>query len=177
MRGRAWMTAARWPTSGHYPPSLATGVVSCRASPGGTEGFELNTWGEVDAPRVTAWRQRPSSTSCFSRAWFSRPRATFLAGAKLPPANASLQSGGLRWSSVATRCQARQISNHTSCSSHICKRRQQVEGLAYFSGKSCQRAPARQRIEVTEGQQRRRQQSGPAGDVGMRLFQASGDTT
>ena len=35
------------------------------------------------------------------------------------------------------------MSSQTSCSSHSCRRRQQVDGLGYSSGKSCQRAPVR----------------------------------
>ena len=65
--------------------------------------------------------------------------APFLAGAKLPSRKLSLQSNWPRASSSARNC--RHTSNHTSCSSHNCKRRQQVLGRGYSGGRSRQRAP------------------------------------
>jgi hypothetical protein len=67
--------------------------------------------------------------------------APFFAGAKLPSANASDQSSCPRWSSSARN--ARQASSQTSCSSHNLSRRQQVEGLGYWFGRSAQGAPVR----------------------------------
>jgi hypothetical protein len=70
---------------------------------------------------------------------FADAVAPFLAGAKLPSRNDSLQSSLPRWSSSLRNC--RQILSHTSCSSHCRSRRQQVLGLGYSLGKSRQRAP------------------------------------
>ncbi len=70
---------------------------------------------------------------------FAHSLAPFLAGAKLPSINASLQSSFCRWSSSARK--ARQILSQISSSSQSCKRRQQVLGLGYSRGKSRQRAP------------------------------------
>jgi hypothetical protein len=65
----------------------------------------------------------------------------FFAGAKLPSANASLQSSWPLASSSARK--TRQAFNQTPCSSHSFKRRQQVEGLGYRLGKSAHGAPVR----------------------------------
>jgi hypothetical protein len=67
--------------------------------------------------------------------------APFLAGAKLPSINASLQFNCCR--SFSSPRKVRQISSHTSCSSQSRNLRQQVEGAGNSSGKSCQRAPLR----------------------------------
>jgi hypothetical protein len=67
--------------------------------------------------------------------------APFFAGAKEPSTNASDQSIWPFASSSARN--ARQVSSHTSCSSHNFSRRQQVEGLGYCLGKSAQGAPVR----------------------------------
>src|SRR5580704_1784838 len=72
---------------------------------------------------------------------FSNFRAPFLAGAKLPSRNDSLQSSCSRWFSSARN--ARQMVSQTSCSSQSRSRRQQVAGEGNSSGKSCQRAPLR----------------------------------
>jgi len=63
----------------------------------------------------------------------------FFAGAKLPSAKVSSQSRYPRSSNSAKK--ARQISSQTPNSSQYFKRRQQVEGLGYRSGRSRQRAP------------------------------------
>ena len=68
-------------------------------------------------------------------------RAPFLAGAKLPSRNDSLQSNC--WRSFSSLRNARQIFSQTPCSSQARSRRQHVEGCGYCSGKSCQRAPLR----------------------------------
>jgi len=72
---------------------------------------------------------------------FSDASAPFFAGANVPSTKVSLQS---RWprSSNSSR-KARQTVNQTSCSIQRWRRRQQVLGLGYRSGKSCQRAPVR----------------------------------
>jgi len=75
----------------------------------------------------------------FAPLGFADALAPFLAGAKLPSRNDSLQSNLPRWSKSLRNC--RQILSHTSCSSHWRKRRQQVLGLGYSLGKSLQRAP------------------------------------
>ena len=67
--------------------------------------------------------------------------APFFAGAKLPSANASLQSNCPRWSSSDRK--ARHASSHTSCSSQSLSLRQHVEGLEYLFGKSAHGAPVR----------------------------------
>jgi len=67
--------------------------------------------------------------------------APFFAGAKLPSINASLQSSWA-FSSSSPR-NALHASSHTSCSSQIFSRRQQVEGLEYTFGRSAQGAPVR----------------------------------
>ena len=72
---------------------------------------------------------------------FSDFRAPFLAGAKLPSRNDSLQSSCSRWLSSARN--ARQMVSQTSCSSQSRSRRQQVAGEGNSSGRSHQRAPLR----------------------------------
>ena len=72
---------------------------------------------------------------------FSDFRAPFLAGAKLPSRNDSLQLSCSRWFSSARK--ARQMVSQTSCPSQSRSRRQQVAGAGNSSGKSCQRAPLR----------------------------------
>jgi hypothetical protein len=72
---------------------------------------------------------------------FSDADAPFLAGAKLPSRNASLQSRRAFWSSSERNC--RQILSQVPSSSQRRKRRQHVLGLGYLSGRSFQRAPVR----------------------------------
>src|SRR6516165_7670416 len=72
---------------------------------------------------------------------FSDFRAPFLAGAKLPSRNDSLQSSCSRWFSSARN--ARQMVSQTPCSSQSRSRRQHVVGEGNSSGKSHQRAPLR----------------------------------
>jgi len=72
---------------------------------------------------------------------FPDARAPFFAGAKLPSIKASSQSSAPFSSSMERNL--RQISSHIPKSSHNCSRRQQIDGLGYRSGKSCQRAPVR----------------------------------
>jgi len=70
---------------------------------------------------------------------FSNAGAPFLAGAKLPSKNDSLQSSLPRLSSW--RRNSRQTLSQTPRLSHCRKRRQQVLGLGYCAGRSRQRAP------------------------------------
>ena len=72
---------------------------------------------------------------------FADSAAPFLAGAKLPSIKDSLHFNC--WRSFNSPRKARQIVSQTSCSSQSRRRRQQVEGDANSSGKSCQRAPLR----------------------------------
>jgi len=67
--------------------------------------------------------------------------APFFAGAKLPSANASLQSSCPRWSSSERK--ERHASSQTSRSSQSLSRLQQVDGLGNCFGKSAQGAPVR----------------------------------
>jgi len=65
--------------------------------------------------------------------------APFLAGAKLPSRNVSSHFNRPSPSSAPSR--VRQASSQTSCSSHCFKRRQQVAGEGYLSGKNLHAAP------------------------------------
>jgi hypothetical protein len=65
--------------------------------------------------------------------------APFFAGAKLPSRNAS--SHFSRPSPSSAPSNVRHASSHTSCSSHCFKRRQQVAGEGYLSGKNLHAAP------------------------------------
>jgi hypothetical protein len=66
---------------------------------------------------------------------FSDRSAPFLAGAKLPSRNASLQWSC--WRSFNSPKNVRQICNQTPCCSQSRSRRQQVDGCGYRSGRSC----------------------------------------
>ena len=70
---------------------------------------------------------------------FSNASAPFLAGAKLPSRNDSLQSSLPFWSSSQRNC--RHTLSQVSSSSQRRSLRQQVLGLGYSGGKSRQRAP------------------------------------
>ena len=67
--------------------------------------------------------------------------APFFAGAKLPSANASLQSNCPRWSSSERK--ALHALSQTSCSSQSLSLRQHVEALGYCFGRSARGAPVR----------------------------------
>src|SRR5581483_10094373 len=112
-------------------------------SQGGFQQLHFRRGGcvQVDSQRNTLTVDHHHPLCAFPPLGFANAKPPFLAGAKLPSAKASLQSNCPRWSSVAKN--VRQMSNHTPSSSHFCKRRQQVEGLGYCSGRSCQRAPVR----------------------------------
>ena len=70
---------------------------------------------------------------------FTDRRAPFFAGAKLPSRNVS--SHFSRPSPSSAPSSVRHALSHTSCSSHCFKRRQQVAGDGYFSGKNLHAAP------------------------------------
>ena len=77
----------------------------------------------------------------FAALGFSDLRAPFLAGAKRPSRNDSLQLSCSRWFSSARN--ARQMVSQMLCSSQARSRRQHVVGEGNSSGRSCQRAPLR----------------------------------
>jgi hypothetical protein len=70
---------------------------------------------------------------------FTDGGAPFFAGAKLPSRNVS--SHFSRPSPSSAPSSVRQASSHISCSSHCFKRRQQVAGEGYLSGKNLHAAP------------------------------------
>jgi hypothetical protein len=82
----------------------------------------------------------------FATFGFTHAEPPFLAGAKLPSKNTSLQLS-LPWASSCPS-KPRQIPNQTSRSSHSCKRRQQVLAEGYSAGKSRQRAPLRKTHKI-----------------------------
>ncbi len=96
---------------------------------------------QVDSQRNTLAVDHHQTLCALASLSFAHARPPFLAGMKVASAKASLQSSRLRWSRVARK--ARQISSQVSSSSHLRNRRQQVDGLGYRSGRSCQRAPVR----------------------------------
>jgi hypothetical protein len=71
---------------------------------------------------------------------FTDGGAPFFAGAKLPSRNASSHFSNPCASSAPSN--ARHASSQTSCSSHCLKRRQQVAGEGYLSGKNLHAAPS-----------------------------------
>jgi hypothetical protein len=77
----------------------------------------------------------------FASLGFPDSGAPFFAGAKLASMKASCQSKAPSASSCDRK--VRQIFSQSCRSSQRRKRRQQVEGLGYFWGRSCQRAPVR----------------------------------
>ena len=72
---------------------------------------------------------------------FADSEAPFLAGAKLPSTKAFSQSR--RPCSSSCLRNVRQISSHIPCSSNDFRRRQQVDGWGYRSGRSFHLAPVR----------------------------------
>lgn len=72
---------------------------------------------------------------------FADAGTPFFAGAKLPSMKASCQSSNPFSSRIERNL--RQMSSQTPWSSHSLKRRQQVDGLGYRSGRSCHLAPVR----------------------------------
>ncbi len=70
---------------------------------------------------------------------FTDGGAPFFAGAKLPSRNVSSHFSNPSASSAPNS--VRHASSHTSCSSHCFKRRQQVAGEGYLSGKNLHAAP------------------------------------
>lgn len=133
---------------GNQALRLLAGTTSSRTRHGnGGQGrfeqlyFRRGRRSQVDSQRNTLAVDHHHPLCAFPPLGFTNPRPPFFAEAKLPSTKASLQSSWPRPSSVPRK--ARQIFSHTSSSSHLCKRLQQVDGLGYFSGRSCQRAPDR----------------------------------
>jgi hypothetical protein len=103
--------------------------------------FRRGRSAQVDSQRNTLAVDHHHPLRALPALGFPDPGTPFFAGAKLPSIKASLHLSCLRSSSVAKN--ARHMSSQTSSSSHIFKRRQQVEGLGYSPGKSFHRAPVR----------------------------------
>ena len=94
---------------------------------------------QLDSQRNTLAVDHHHPLCAFALLGFSDASAPFLAGAKLPSRNDSLQSSRAVWSSSERNF--RQILSQVPSSSHRRKRRQHVLGLGYLSGRSFQRAP------------------------------------
>ena len=105
---------------------------------------------------------------------FTDRGAPFLAGAKLPSIKASSHRSNPSPSNAPSK--VRQASSQTSCSSHCFKRRQQVAGDGYLSGRkrhaapvhNTQRMPSRQSRFDAQGRprlSRRRLGSGNSGSI------------
>jgi hypothetical protein len=94
---------------------------------------------QLDSQRNTLAVDHHHPLCAFALLGFSDASAPFLAGAKLPSRNDSLQSSRAFWSSSDRNL--RQILSQVPSSSHRRKRRQHVLGLGYLSGRSFQRAP------------------------------------
>jgi hypothetical protein len=105
---------------------------------------------------------------------FTDRSAPFLAGAKLPSRKASSHRNNPSPSNAPSK--VRQASSQTSCSSHCFRRRQQVAGEGYLSGRNrqaapvhnTQRMPSRQSRFEAQGRprlSRRRLGSGSSGSI------------
>lgn len=97
--------------------------------------------GKLDSDRHTLAVRHHHKLCTLSAFGLSDLGTPFFAEENVPSAKTSCQSN---WpASSSSERNARQASNQTSVSSHSCKRRQQVLGDGYSSGKSFQRAPLR----------------------------------
>jgi len=94
---------------------------------------------EPNSQRKTATVDQYHPLRALAALGFTDRGAPFFAGAKLPSRNVS--SHFSRPSPSSAPNSARQASSHTSCSSHCFKRRQQVAGDGYLSGKKRHAAP------------------------------------
>ena len=83
---------------------------------------------------------------------FADCRAPFLAGAKLPSRKASSHRSNPSPSRAPSN--VRQALSQTSCSSHCFKRRQQVAGEGYLSGRNRQAAPVQRTQRMPSRQSR-----------------------
>ncbi len=94
---------------------------------------------EPNSQRKTATVDQYHPLRALAALGFTDCGAPFFAGAKLPSRNVS--SHFSRPSPSSAPNSARQASSHTPCSSHCFKRRQQVAGEGYLSGKNLHAAP------------------------------------
>ena len=94
---------------------------------------------EPNSQRMTASVDQYHPLRALAALGFTDRGAPFFAGAKLPSRNVSSHCSSPSPSSAPSN--ARHASSHTSCSSHRFKRRQQVAGDGYLSGKNLHAAP------------------------------------
>ena len=94
---------------------------------------------EPNSQRKTATVDQYHPLRALAALGFTDRGAPFLAGAKLPSRNVSSHCN--RPSPSSAPSSARHALSHTSCSSHCFKRRQQVAGDGYLSGKNLHAAP------------------------------------
>ncbi len=124
-------------------------IVQCRFN---QFDFRRGRRGEQNSQRKTLAVDHHHKLRTLSAFGLSDAFAPFFAGTNVPSPNVSSQSRRPRSSSCAAN--ARHRAGHTSCSSQKRKRRQQVLGLGYRSGKSCQRAPERRTHKIPSRQSR-----------------------
>ena len=101
--------------------------------------FSRRSTFEPNSQRKTATVDQYHPLRPLAALGFTDCRAPFFAGAKLPSRNVSSHLS--RPSPSSAPSSARQASSQTSCSSHCFKRRQQVAGEGYLSGKNLHAAP------------------------------------
>ena len=129
---------------------------------------------EPNSQRKTATVDQYHPLRTLATLGFTDRGAPFFAGAKLPSRNVSSHCSSPSPSSAPSN--VRHASSHTSCSSHCFKRRQQVAGEGYLSGKNrhaapvcnTQRMPSRQARLDAQGRPRlslRRFGSGSSGSI------------
>ena len=94
---------------------------------------------EPNSQRKTATVDQYHPLRALATLGFTDGGAPFFAAAKLPSKNVSSHCN--RPSPSSAPSSARQASSHTSCSSHCFKRRQQVAGDGYLSGRNRHAAP------------------------------------
>jgi hypothetical protein len=119
-------------------------AVDLRGSPRASArrgAFPTGMPSEGSFPKEHRGRRPPPSTSSPCPAWFFQLRRPLVCRAKLPSRNDSLHCNC--WRSFNSLRNVRQMFNQTPRSSQSRRRRQQVEGCGYFSGRSCLRAPLR----------------------------------
>ena len=113
-------------------------LLQCRFNQG---DFVRRRRGKLDSDRHTLAVRHHHKLCTLSAFGLSDRGTPFFAEENVPSAKTSCQSSWPASSSSARK--ARQAPNQTSVSSHSCKRRQQVLGDGYSSGKSFHRAPLR----------------------------------
>lgn len=108
--------------------------------------FSWRCRGNLASERNTRAVDHHHPLRTFSAFGFTHAEPPFLAEAKLPSKNTSLQFK-VPWASRSAR-KRRQIRSHTPWSSHCLSRLQQVAALGYCDGKSLQRAPLRKTHKI-----------------------------